>query len=179
MEARLHGFPFRWFLPVTQLCLCISILWPYSSLLQGRFWSFSGPQLIVPPALNIPVLFAQLPYIIANPDKTEWIPGDMPFEMWRAVSWPFVGSVFWWLAGRGVEGLSAALRRRIVDPKIGWIEVTVSLAVFALGGIAFLGLISEVHADQLTIALAMGSGLWMMLGAVTVAAKVLQWRLCF
>jgi len=102
----------------------------------------------------------------------------MPFEVWRAVSWPFVGSVFWWLAGRGVEGLSAALRRRIVDPKIGWIEVTVSLAVFALGGIAFLGLISEVHADQLTIALAMGSGLWMMLGAVTVAAKVLQWRLC-
>ena len=38
----------------------------------------------VPMALNLPVFFLQLPYVILNPEKREWIPEGMSFDVWRA-----------------------------------------------------------------------------------------------
>src|SRR5882724_13188324 len=149
MDAPFRGFPFRWFLPLAQLMVCVLILWPYWPGMCLQLWaSIHGrapfvptpeqlppgttidievppsPQreqeldwfdirLRAPASLNLPVGIVQLPYVISNPAKTEWVPRGMFSQMWRAVSWPFVGIVFWWMAGRGVEGLVAALRRAI------------------------------------------------------------------
>jgi len=58
----------------------------------------------VPVALNLPVLLVQLPYyVVLNPEKREWVPKGMSFEVWRALSCPFAGMLFWWFAGRGIE----------------------------------------------------------------------------
>ena len=65
-------------------------------------------RLRVPVMLNFPVLIPQLPYILVNSEKREWVPRGMLAEVWRALSWPFAGILFWWCAGRGIEALRAA-----------------------------------------------------------------------
>jgi len=177
MEAESRGFPYRWFLPLTQLSVCVSLLWPYSALLRRQFWPVSRIQLLLPPALNLPVMFAQLPYVIANPDKTEWLPNGIPLEVWRATSWPFAGLLFWWLAGRGMEALDAALHRRKVSLNIRWVEALVGLFEFVSGGLTVAVSISDTRQSLLMMTLGAGGGLWMILGAVVVVAKFLQWRL--
>jgi hypothetical protein len=59
-----------------------------------------------PMALNLPVGIVQLPYVILNPAKQEWFPARMDFRVWRAISWPIFGLLFWWVAGRSTDALA-------------------------------------------------------------------------
>ena len=100
----------------------------------------------VPMALNLPVFFLQLPYVILNPEKREWIPEGMSFDVWRALSWPFVGMVFWWFAGRGIEALCAALQS-MVRPRIGWVETLFAGILVVIGIVALVGMLTSTQDD--------------------------------
>ncbi len=94
-----------------------------------------------PLALNFPVLVMQLPYILVSPAKRERIPKGMPPDIWRALSWPFVGILFWWFLGRGVEALLTA-RRAVVHPRISWVETAFALILLVTGLVAFIGVLT-------------------------------------
>src|SRR5262249_35416222 len=96
--------------------------------------------------------------------------------MWRAFTWPFIAIVFWWMAGRGCEAL-AATRAKIATPRIRLIEVLFALVFVVLAGGLSLMYISEGSYDPITTAMGVGGAVWAILGAITVAAYVLQWRL--
>jgi hypothetical protein len=38
----------------------------------------------------LPCGLVQLPYVILNPAKQEWIPRDIDLQTWRVISWPLV-----------------------------------------------------------------------------------------
>lgn len=135
-------------------------------------------RMTAPAALNLPVGFLQIPYVIANPAKTEWVPRGMFFKPWRALSWPVFGMLFWWMSGRGLEAIAAA-RRGIVGIRIRWLEVIVALPILVLGsgvGIMF-AIDKEARWGPAHYLLAVGGVLWAFLGVATVTAGLLQWRL--
>lgn len=132
----------------------------------------------MPMMLNLPAGLVQLPYAILNPAKQEWIPRGMEFKTWRVISWPLIGILFWWSAGRGIEALLAA-RRRLVHPRITWAETVTgaALCLFCAVAAVCLPLYGGVHKEfpvKLWIA---GAGIWTVLGGVLVAARVTQWRI--
>ena len=132
----------------------------------------------VPITLNLPCSLVQLPYVILNPAKQEWIPRNMDLNTWRALTWPLVGFLFWWAAGRGIDALIAA-RRRLICPRITWIEAITGAALSLFCTIAtvclplFSGHQDEDFPMKLVVA---GLGMWAVLGGVVVAARVAQWR---
>jgi hypothetical protein len=83
------------------------------------------------------------------------------------------------MAGRSVESLFFA-QHKLVHPKIGWWEIVIVLPVMIVGGIWPIGFLvdwsshSEFENWQL---LAVFGFMWFGLGAVTVVAFVVQWRL--
>ncbi len=209
-------FAFRWLLPITQLLLCVVVLWPLRPLLMQQvrdsihaYRPHRNPlpnlpenqQLLVvplsprqqlnferettfvrlerrewiPQTLNLPCGLVQLPYVILNPAKQEWIPRGMNFRTWRVISWPLVGILFWWIAGRGMEGLIAA-RRRLIHPRITWIETTTGAALCAFCAIAavcmplFSGRDEHFPMKLFIAAFVM----WSVLGGVVVAGRVAQ-----
>jgi hypothetical protein len=192
---------FRWLLPITQLVICMVALWPVRSLLvlqvklsnhaypiflppgpewenevraferlEGRTW--------LPVALNLPCGLVQLPYVILNPTKREWIPRDMDLQTWRVISWPIAGCLFWWIAGRGLEGLAAA-RRRLIFPSISWIETITSAAISLFCAVATvcLPLFSGYDGTFPMKYFVAGFAMWAVLDGVVVVARVAQWRL--
>jgi len=131
----------------------------------------------IPAFLNLPVILVSLPYVILNPAKTEWVPRGMDFRIWRAISWPVVGMFFWWIAGLGLEALLFA-RRGAIQPRIGWISTTVGILVLGTGMICCLLLVCGPNNPDFPWALLGGAGaMWMLLGGLTVAAHVVQWRM--
>jgi len=124
-------------LPLAQLLVCIAALWPargrvLSDLIltarlhlvpfqtrenlpdsfpeHGLYNGPGGIELLVPIVINSPVLLVQMPYILFNSDKMEWVPDGMSTDVWRAVSWPVIGMAFWWSASRGFRALFAFRR---------------------------------------------------------------------
>jgi hypothetical protein len=209
--------PFRWLLPITQLVICVVVLWPLRGLLvwqvkqsihayqrQGNPVSAlpedQKVSVVVPPspelereltafdrlerqkwvpvALNLPCSLVQLPYVILNPTKQEWIPRDMDIQTWRMISWPLAGCLFWWIAGRGFEGVIAA-RRRLIFPIITWIETipSAALSLFCAVAAVCLPLFSGHDGDFPMKFFVAGVAMWAVLGGVVVAARVAQWRL--
>jgi len=69
--------------------------------------------------------------VILNPSKEEWVPLGMDVITWRAISWPLLGILFWWSAGRGIEALIAT-RRGLVQPEISWVKAAIG------GGVVFV-----------------------------------------
>jgi hypothetical protein len=133
----------------------------------------------MPAALNVPAGLIELPYTILNPEKRAWAPRGIFFETWRAMSWPLIGIMFWWAAGRGLEGLLAA-RRGIIRPAISWAETGIAaVCVFIFGGVAiFLPFDREtVRGDPSVKILLMGCGLWAILACVIIVARIAQWRI--
>ena len=125
--------------------------------------------------LDMPVLLVQVPYLIHNPSKTEWVPNGMDVKMWRAISWPFIGLIFWWIAGRGVEALLAA-RRNVIDPSIGWVETGIGALLLLLGIITLVTPLLAGDSDRdISWIFISGSGaLWAMLGTAIVIARIAQ-----
>lgn len=141
----------------------------------ARLWE---TRKMVPLALDFPVLVVQLPYILLNPAKREWVPRGMFPDIWRALSWPFAGIFFWWLLGRGVEALAAA-RRSVAIPQISWVETGFALILFGFGLVALIGILTSTPDDRRDIqfvALVTGGLLWGVLATATIAARFLQWR---
>jgi hypothetical protein len=132
----------------------------------------------IPQTLNLPCMLLQLPYVILDPAKQEWIPRGMNFRTWRAISWPLLGILFWWIAGRGIEGLIAA-RRRLIRPRITWIETITGAALCAFCAIAAvcMPLFSERDENFPMILFVAAFVMWSGLGGVVVAGRVVQWRL--
>jgi hypothetical protein len=131
-----------------------------------------------PLALNFPVLIAQLPYILVSPAKREWVPKGMPPDTWRALSWPFVGILFWWFLGRGVEALRTA-RRSVVHPRIGWIETAFAVILSGTGLVTLIGILTTTPDDRSDLqfmTLLAGGILWGVLATATITARFLQWR---
>jgi hypothetical protein len=130
-------------------------------------------------ALNVPAGLLQLPYAILNPGRIPWVPRGIFVETWRAMSWPLIGIMFWWAAGRGLEGLLAA-RQGIIRPAISWVETGVAaVVVLIFGGVAtFLPFDREtMRGDPSLKILLTGCGLWAILACVMIAARIAQWRL--
>jgi hypothetical protein len=132
----------------------------------------------VPIMLNLPSGLAQLPYAILNPTKQEWMPRGMDFKTWRVISWPLIGILFWWAAGRGIEALLAA-RRRVVRPQIGWTETIIGAALFLFCAVIAIGvpICAGIDKDFPMKLFVAGSGTWAVLGGMIVAARVAQWRI--
>jgi hypothetical protein len=132
----------------------------------------------IPQALNLPCGLVQLPYVILNPAKQEWIPRGMDFKTWRVVCWPLAGVLFWWIAGRGIEGLIAA-RHQGIRPEITWIEAITSAALCAFCAVAAvcMPLFSGRDGHFPMKLFVSAFGMWSVLGGLVVAARVAQWRL--
>lgn len=133
----------------------------------------------VPVALNLPAFLVQLPYIILNPEKREWAPRGISFEVWRALSLPISGMFFWWFAGRGIEALRAAFRS-VARPRIGWVETLFAGVLVAGGVVALIAALTSTPDDRRdfqSVLLVAGAFLWGALASSTVAARILQWRI--
>jgi hypothetical protein len=132
----------------------------------------------VPVLLNFPVILAELPYVIASPDKMEWTPRGMLIEEWRALAWPFAGIFFWWCAGRGMEALQGT-RRSTVSPRLTLAETALAIVLLLVGLGTLVGLITSTPDDRRDVqflVLIGGGLLWGLLAAITLTARVLQWR---
>jgi hypothetical protein len=128
-------------------------------------------RLTTPALLNMPSGFVGLAHRASVPK------GMLP-EFWRAMSWPFVGIIFWWITGRGIEALLAS-RSRLVSPAITWGEKVIALLVSFFAGSLVVGLMVDpsmrsefIFPWKLAI---LACGLWTLLGAVTVLARLVQW----
>jgi hypothetical protein len=129
--------------------------------------------------LNLPGALPDLTYAILSPAHSEWTPRGMIIWTWRDLSWPIIGILFWWLAGRSIEALLSS-RNKILLPKVRWWEVVVSLPALALGAIWAVGLSIDKSARKefpLWMFLAVFGSMWMVLGASTSLAYFVQWRL--
>jgi hypothetical protein len=138
--------------------------------LESREW--------VPLMLNLPSGFVQLPYAAVNPSREDWRPRGINLRTWRVISWPLLGILFWWCAGRGIEALIAA-RRRFVTPQITWPETVMAVMLLLFCGFTAVSLPLSGHPDRnfpLILWMA-GSGTWALLAGLTIFARVMQWRL--
>lgn len=211
------SFALRWLLPIVQLILCVTALWPWRTTLVHQIghslgayrtsssslstvaqrdsgisvsaYMYADPQELrslqaleshewVPLMLNLPSGLVQWPYAILNPASEDWKPRGMNLRTWRVISWPIIGILFWWCAGRGIEALIAG-RRRLVNPHITWPETVVAAALFLFCGITALSLpLSGQHDKNFPlIPWILGSGTWALLAGLTITARLLQWRL--
>ena len=131
----------------------------------------------VPVVLNFPVAVAQVPFSLVT--RREWVPQGMIKESWRALTWPLVGIVFWWLTGRGIEALSASFQRTI-HPRLHWMEVTWAVVLVVFGIVTFRGIVTSTPDDRRDkdfMALMYGGLLWGVLAGLTVTARFRQWRI--
>jgi hypothetical protein len=134
----------------------------------------------LPSVLNLPSGLIQLPYVILSPSKQEWVPVGLDLMTWRAVSWPVVGVLFWWSAGRGIDAL-LALRRRRVQPKLSITETVIGASLFAFcatAAICFPLVGRSEHDPDFPLRLfSFGFAMWAVLGGTVVLGRLLQWRM--
>jgi hypothetical protein len=146
---------------------------------KSEFKSFETRKWL-PSVLNLPSGLIQLPYDILSPSKDEWVPVGLDLMTWRAISWPVLGFLFWWGAGRGIDALLAA-RQRLVRPKISWVDAAVGIALFLFCGIAAICFpifgYSDRDPDFPLRLFSFGFGMWALLAGVVVTAKFCQRRI--
>ena len=133
----------------------------------------------VPEVLNTPVMFAQMPYVVLNPKKKEWVPRGFMLETWRALTWPLAGLVFWWMAARGICAY-AGTRRKVLEPRLSRIEIGIAGILFCLGPVAVVGFITSTpddRADHMFMSLLAGTLLWGVLSVFSLIAGTRQWRM--
>jgi hypothetical protein len=128
--------------------------------------------------LNLPSVIFQLPYIFLNPEKREWVPRGMSFWEWRAISWPLIGVLFWWAAGRGLEALVAA-RRGLIRPAIKWVETVIAMVLFVIFAVLCVCALGNrpMGSDTNSAIGFVGCVLWTILTGVIIAARIAQWRI--
>jgi hypothetical protein len=134
----------------------------------------------IPALLNVPSMVFELPHAIFSSDHSAWSPRGFDFRLWRAITWPFGGILFWWIAGRGIDSLLAA-RRRLITPSITWAETGVGVLSLASGVLLCgISVASRMDDDHLTASwqlIGLAGTMWVLLGTATIAARFVQWRL--
>jgi hypothetical protein len=190
-------FRFAWLLPLGQLVLCAALLWPVRLIILRELhipvpriigqtmlpdyvrWSYQQEFFLSSvAALNLPAGLVQLPYAMFNTTKRDWMPAEMDFRIWRAVTWPLLCVPFWWIAGRAIDALTR-LKHRLVTPIIGWTETIIGFVLMAACGTGFFGLLFGLPKEDRTLELTRfvaGCGLWALLGGLSVVARFRQWR---
>jgi len=131
----------------------------------------------VPVILNFPVAIAQVPYMLVT--RRELLPQGMLIQEWRALSWPFAGLLFWWLAGRGIEALSASFRSTL-QPRLSWAEVIWAIVLLVVGIVTLIGIATTTPDDRHDkdfMALMYGGLLWGVLAGLTLTARFRQSRI--
>jgi len=133
-------------------------------------------RLSVPSSLNFPAFF--IDYSISGLVADKRRPNSEKFrKSWMAVTWPLLAIVFWWMAGRAVEALSAA-RKKLLVPRIGAPEVTVAIVLMFFGAGLSLSFLSGGSTRDLdSYLLAAGAALWALIGATMLVARIVQWRI--
>jgi hypothetical protein len=81
--------------------------------------------------LNLPAALFHVPIAMMRSSRR---PGTDPFAV-TAITWPIVGMIFWWIAGRGIEALRNSYRNviapRISAPEILLAAIMLFVALFA------------------------------------------------
>ena len=170
--------PFRWIFPLGQLVLCMLLL--SIVVLPRGYLPYTLTKHIYEAiaAMNLPGGLIELSTAIFSPNHVIWSPPFLSFQLWRAISWPVFGMVFWWIAGRATEAL-VAIDYRQLTPKIGWVETVTGFLIMAAGATLFGGMLfglSPSERDWQSTRLAAAGGLWALLGALSVVARFRQWR---
>jgi hypothetical protein len=171
--------PFHWIFPVGQLVVCVMLVSIVVEMGGRLSYGHTARILQAIAVLDLPGGLIQLPIETLRPGKTEWRPAWIDFRMRRALTWPILGMVFWWIAGRATEAL-AALGYRQLSPKINWVETITGFLVMAGGAVIFCGMLiglASGEMDSIAIDLAAAGGLWTLLGSLSVVARFRQSRL--
>jgi hypothetical protein len=123
-------------------------------------------------ALNLPALIAELPVGLLSADHTTWTPDGMDFRVWRALSYPVLALIFWWLIGRGFDAL------RNDGRTLRWGELTLAMLLFASGSIFcvgwFVATSAEDRSDLNLHWMGIGVVLWLVLEAVPLTIGIRQ-----
>lgn len=163
----------------TTLNIQIHTLTAEQQAVADRAHRFEDLMMHAPQALNFPVCFVQVPFIMARQTGREWTPDGFMKETWRGISWPFVGVFFWWIIGRSVEAL-ISIRKGTSVPRVTLAE-TIFAALMIVAGIGTLvGIITSTPDDRQDlqfVGLMVGGMLWGILASITIAARVLQWKI--
>jgi hypothetical protein len=205
MVTNRRPFPFRWVLPIAQLLLCFVVLLPELGFLgfqmhsaANAYWpqkvdnpraNLDSKVIVVdpdmpPPTMRIEKIRVSLPAVINLPSSfvglSAWVPKGMLPDFWRAISFPLVGVIFWFVAGRSIEALFAA-RSRSLSPAITWVEFGTALMIVISCSLFCVGLVVDPSIREDLIfpwapAFA-ASVLWVLLGAATVSGRFVQWQI--
>lgn len=188
---------FALLLPAAQLLVCAALLWPIRLTIVHELhiplppiiertmvadclrWSPKQDFFLSSAvALNIPAGLIQLPYSMNTPTKREWSPKGMNDLLWRAVTWPFLCIPFWWIAGRAIDALTF-VKHQLARPRIGLLETAIGSIWIAVCALLFVGFLvmAGVKKDPELTRIAAASGLWALLGALSVIARFRQKRL--
>ena len=157
----------------------IPSLTPEQQQVADRAARMEGLRMTVPPILNLPVAFVQLPYVIANSAHQEWIPRGMISTTFHALSWPICGVFFWWLAGREIDAFCAA-RKSLLLPRITIAETIFAVIFLGFGVFALVGILTSTpddRADLNFMGFMVGGILWAILSGFSLASRYLQWRI--
>jgi hypothetical protein len=202
--TEIRMIPFRRALPAAELLVCALLVWPFVGFLifQMRFAVQSHSIHAEQPVVNldtgrvptheekraanlfrlrmsIPALL-NLPCVLLGLARREFVPKGVFSELWHAITWPVVGVIFWWIAGRGIDALLAC-RRRVLSPAITWFEVFVASIICACCLLLCFGFLSDPSARADVIypwpLVALACGLWVLLGVATISARLAQWRI--
>lgn len=134
----------------------------------------------IPQVLNLPSGFVQLPYVIFSSSKDEWVPPGFELMTWRAVTWPLLGVIFWWSAGRGIEAVLSAQAREI-KPALSWAEIILAIFILVFTALTAIALAANSHPERdpefPTRLWVCASVIWFLLAGSLITAKVLQWQI--
>jgi hypothetical protein len=136
-------------------------------------------RLWVPALMNFPASLAELPISLRDPNGRYWAPVGIGLHAWRAISWPVIGVVLWWIAGRGFEAIIAS-RRGILRPRITWADVVIAVLLVLMGAFALLAPIeADVRNDpQLPWRfLSLAGMMWLAIGVAIIASRFAQRRI--
>jgi hypothetical protein len=204
LNAATTRFRFAWVLPLGALLLSALLLWPARLLILWELGIHLPPWLeqimrisigswpgsldfsrSAVPALNLPALLAQLPFVIFSASHTTPHPAGIETRLWNAVTSPLFCVPFWWASGRAMDAL-INLKKIQLTPRIGWPQTVIGFLLMVMGTVGFIGVLIGIlffstHDDKTNIPNLMrvvaGCGLWAMLGGLSVIARFRQRRL--
>jgi hypothetical protein len=133
--------------------------------------------------LNMPAFLVEIAISLPTTWPDSWHPRlPFPFDdlwFWRAISWPIYALPLWWLAGRGIDGLSQP-EAFSVRLRIRLVEVIFMGVIGVLSGIIGIGLFLTAESDNSNDPLkwaVVPCLLWLSFGLVSVIAWIRQKRL--